>query len=105
MFELRNGFENIPEVRKLFSEYTGMLVSLNPDFGKCFVHQNYEKEVEYLDEHYGFTPAECYNNSPVEDTLFSLFFLINLREFSLPSGGRVVISATLVTRFRTAFPG
>lgn len=74
MFELRNGFENIPEVRKLFSEYTGMLVSLNPDFGKCFVHQNYEKEVEYLDEHYGFTPAECYNNSPVEDTLFSLFF-------------------------------
>lgn len=52
MFELRNGFENIPEVRKLFSEYTDMLVSLNPDFGKCFVHQNYEKEVEYLDEHY-----------------------------------------------------
>lgn len=50
-----------------------MLVSLNPEFGKCFVLQNYEKEVEYLDEHYGFTPAECYNNSPVEDTLFSLF--------------------------------
>ena len=29
-----------------------MLVSLNPDFGKCSVLQNYEKEVEHLDEKY-----------------------------------------------------
>lgn len=52
MFELRNGFENIPEVRKLFSEYRDMLVSLNPEFGKHLVLQNYEKEVGHPGEKY-----------------------------------------------------
>ena len=40
-------------IRELFSEYTAMLVRLNPKFRESLDEQNYDREIDHLEEKYG----------------------------------------------------
>lgn len=91
--ELIPAYDREDEIIKLFTEYTDMLVKTDPVFVKYLDLQGYGDEVRDLDKKYGLpdgrlylallngksagcvalrrlNDTECYNDSPVETTLF-----------------------------------
>lgn len=53
-------FENKKEIGELFGEYTRMLVELDPDFQKSLDQQNYDEELDHLEEKYGLPGGRLY---------------------------------------------
>ena len=53
-------FEHKKEIGELFGEYTRMLVELDPDFQKSLDQQNYDEELEHLEEKYGLPGGRLY---------------------------------------------
>lgn len=53
MVTLENGFDHKDAVRKLFGEYTKMLVDTDPTFAEYLVLQSYEDELRHLEDKYG----------------------------------------------------
>ena len=58
--ELTPGYDFPDEIRGLFSEYTGMLVRLDPDFQLYLNIQHYEDEVRDLTVKYGLPDGRLY---------------------------------------------
>ena len=58
--ELTPGYDFPDEIRGLFSEYTGMLVRLDPDFQLYLTIQHYEDEVRDLTVKYGLPDGRLY---------------------------------------------
>lgn len=48
------------EVRKLFTEYTEMLVKHDPGFKEYLAIQNYDEELQYLEKKYGMPEGRLY---------------------------------------------
>lgn len=82
--ELIPAYDREDEIIKLFTEYTDMLVKTDPVFAQYLDLQGYgdevraamqpdeppEAEAVSLYRSLGFYDTECYNDSPVETTLF-----------------------------------
>ena len=68
--ELRPAYSYQKEIGELFGEYTRMLVETDPTFQQYLTIQNYDDELKHLDHKYGFYEIPCYNDSPVESTIF-----------------------------------
>ncbi len=58
--ELIPAYDRQDEVRELFTEYTHMLVELDPKFQKSLDEQNYDEELEHLEEKYGLPGGRLY---------------------------------------------
>ena len=58
--ELTPGYDAPDEIRALFTEYTDMLVRLDPDFQLYLNIQHYEDEVRDLTVKYGFPDGRLY---------------------------------------------
>lgn len=59
-FEIVPAYERKEDIAELFTEYTDMLVELNPDFGGYLVKQNYSAELVHLEEKYGMPAGRLY---------------------------------------------
>ena len=59
-FEIVSGFDHREAVKAIFSEYTEMLVSLDPSFRVYLDIQRYDDEVEYLESKYGPPDGRLY---------------------------------------------
>lgn len=53
-------YDQLVEVRSLFSEYTKMLIEHDRFFEKYLALQHYEKELEHLEEKYGMPDGRLY---------------------------------------------
>ena len=51
--KLELAYEHKEKVGELFREYTRMLVELDPEFQKSLDEQNYDEELEHLEDKYG----------------------------------------------------
>ena len=58
--ELIPAYDRQDEVRELFTEYTNMLVELDPEFQKSLDEQNYDEELEQLEDKYGLPGGRLY---------------------------------------------
>lgn len=58
--ELIPAYDRQDEVRELFTEYTRMLVELDPKFQKSLDEQNYDEELEHLEDKYGLPGGRLY---------------------------------------------
>lgn len=58
--ELIPAYDRQDEVRELFTEYTHMLVELDPKFQESLDEQNYDEELEHLEEKYGLPGGRLY---------------------------------------------
>ncbi len=58
--ELIPAYDRQDEVRELFTEYTNMLVELDPKFQESLDEQNYDEELEHLEEKYGLPGGRLY---------------------------------------------
>lgn len=54
------GYDRPKEVEELFTEYTNMLVRLDPLFQESLDEQNYSEEMEHLEDKYGFPDGRLY---------------------------------------------
>lgn len=53
-------FEHKKEIGELFAEYTRMLVELDPEFQKSLDQQNYDEELDHLEDKYGLPGGRLY---------------------------------------------
>lgn len=53
-------YDHPAEIRKLFSEYTEMLIKGDSSFKEYLDIQNYDEELEHLDEKYGLPDGRLY---------------------------------------------
>lgn len=60
MIDIRLGYEYKEDVRELFRAYTDMLVAHCPEFREYLTMQNYDHEVEHLEEKYGLPDQRLY---------------------------------------------
>ena len=58
--ELLPGCEYPEQIVTLFSEYTRMLVETDPRFARYLTIQNYDREIEHLEEKYGLPDGRLY---------------------------------------------
>ena len=58
--ELIPAYDRQDEVRELFTEYTHMLVELDPKFQESLDEQNYDEELEHLEEKYSLPGGRLY---------------------------------------------
>lgn len=58
--EIKPAYDNEEEIRKLFLEYTEMLVNNDPSFAKYLEVQNYDSELEHLCHKYGLPEGRLY---------------------------------------------
>ena len=58
--ELLPGYEHPEAIVELFTEYTRMLVETAPDFARYLAIQNYDREIEHLEEKYGRPAGRLY---------------------------------------------
>lgn len=58
--EIKLAYSEIEEVKKLFEEYTNMLVETDENFGAYLKIQNYDAEVEHLAEKYSPPDGRLY---------------------------------------------
>lgn len=58
--EIKLAYDNISEVKALFLEYTEMLVKNDSNFAKYLELQNYDSELEHLEEKYGLPDGRLY---------------------------------------------
>jgi len=84
--KIKLAYDDIENVKILFTEYTKLLVDTNSDFENYLSLQNYDAEIEnidikygspngklycaYLYENYGFYRIPPYNDSPIEGMVF-----------------------------------
>lgn len=54
------GYDHSDDVRILFSEYTDMLVENDPEFKKYLDIQNYDDEINHLEQKYGMPEGRLY---------------------------------------------
>lgn len=59
-FELIPAYDLKNEVAELFTEYTRMLVELDPKFQKSLDQQNYDEELDHLEDKYGLPGGRLY---------------------------------------------
>ena len=55
-----SAFNYKDDIKTLFKEYTDMLVKNDPVFAKYLDQQNYDKELENLEEKYGYPMGRLY---------------------------------------------
>lgn len=60
MTELIPGYQNKKEIGELFSEYTDMLVQNDPEMAAYLKLQNYDLELQHLEEKYGLPEGRLY---------------------------------------------
>ena len=53
-------YDHSQEIRELFSEYTEMLISGDPAFKEYLEIQNYDDELEHLEDKYGMPAGRLY---------------------------------------------
>lgn len=53
-------YDHLQEIRELFSEYTEMLISGDPAFKEYLEIQNYDDELEHLEDKYGMPAGRLY---------------------------------------------
>lgn len=58
--ELKLAYDYKDEIGELFSEYTNMLIAENPSFKKYLDIQNYDDEIENLEQKYGMPDGRLY---------------------------------------------
>lgn len=58
--KLTLAYDHPHEVGELFAEYTDMLIANDPSFREYLAIQNYEKELEHLEEKYGLPCGRLY---------------------------------------------
>ena len=58
--EVTLAYDYSEEIKKLFLEYTEMLVENDPEFAKYLELQNYNSELEHLDDKYGLPDGRLY---------------------------------------------
>ena len=58
--EIKRAYDEKAEIQKLFQEYTDMLVRNDSDFAKYLEIQNYDSELEHLDDKYGLPYGRLY---------------------------------------------
>lgn len=58
--ELISGYDSPEEIRALFAEYTQMLILEDETFKDYLAIQNYDKELEHLEEKYGEPDGRLY---------------------------------------------
>jgi N-acetylglutamate synthase and related acetyltransferases len=58
--EIKLAYENKREIKELFLEYTEMLVKNDSDFAKYLELQNYDSELEHLEDKYGLPDGRLY---------------------------------------------
>lgn len=54
------GYDRLKEVEELFTEYTNMLVRLDPLFQESLDEQNYSEELNHLEDKYGLPQGRLY---------------------------------------------
>ena len=59
-YTLIYGYDRPKEVEELFTEYTNMLVRLDPLFQESLDEQNYSEELEHLKDKYGLPDGRLY---------------------------------------------
>ena len=57
---IRAAFDSPEEIRELFGEYTAILVAGDPAFQHYLDLQNYDREIEHLEEKYGEPAGRLY---------------------------------------------
>lgn len=57
---IRPAYDSPDEIRQLFTEYTAILVAGDPAFQHYLDVQNYEREIEHLEEKYGEPVGRLY---------------------------------------------
>lgn len=58
--EIKEGYEYKEEIKKLFIEYTNSLTEGDSSFKDYLAIQNYDQEVEHLEEKYGRPSGRLY---------------------------------------------
>ncbi|MCI6737372.1 MAG: GNAT family N-acetyltransferase [Intestinibacter sp.] len=58
--KMKLAYDEKAEVKKLFSEYTNMLVEADPDMAIYLEIQNYDDELEHLEKKYGLPEGRLY---------------------------------------------
>ncbi|MDD3223626.1 MAG: GNAT family N-acetyltransferase [Clostridium sp.] len=58
--EIKFAYDDNEEIKKLFLEYTEMLVKNDPNFAKYLKVQNYDSELEHLEYKYGLPDGRLY---------------------------------------------
>lgn len=58
--EIKRAYDENVEIKKLFQEYTDMLVRNDSDFAKYLEIQNYDSELEHLEDKYGLPYGRLY---------------------------------------------
>ena len=58
--QLRLAYSSQEQVRELFREYTDMLLATDPVFARYLKLQNYQSELEHLEERYGLPNGRLY---------------------------------------------
>ncbi|MBO7388943.1 MAG: GNAT family N-acetyltransferase [Oscillospiraceae bacterium] len=59
-YNLVCGYDRLKEVEELFTEYTNMLVRLDPLFQESLDEQNYSEELNHLEDKYGLPQGRLY---------------------------------------------
>jgi len=59
-YTLVYGYDRLKEVEELFTEYTEMLVRLDPLFQESLDEQNYSEELNHLEDKYGLPHGRLY---------------------------------------------
>ena len=58
--EIKLGYDEKEDVKKLFLEYTDMLIKSEPGMAKYLQIQNYDDELLHLDKKYGVPEGRLY---------------------------------------------
>ena len=58
--EIKPAYNDGDEIKKLFLEYTDMLVKNDPDFAEYLEVQHYDSELEHLEVKYGMPYGRLY---------------------------------------------
>ncbi|MBV4431132.1 GNAT family N-acetyltransferase [Clostridium tyrobutyricum] len=58
--EIKLAYDNNKEIKELFSEYTKMLIKNDSNFAKYLELQNYDSEIEHLEDKYGLPDGRLY---------------------------------------------
>jgi GNAT superfamily N-acetyltransferase len=107
MTELVNGLEHRDEIRRLFAEYTDMLVEIEPTFAYYLELQKYDDELENLEDKYGpprgrlwlaridGEAAGCIALHPLDDERCELKRLYVLPKFRGHGLGRLLVDTMI----------
>lgn len=101
--ELKLAYDEKDEIKKLFTEYTNMLVETNPQMAIYLEIQNYDDELLHLEKKYGIPdgrlyiayidekPAGCVALRKLDDTKCELKRLFVIPEFRGQNLGHILI--------------